>query len=61
MTRGPRGIRIEWSRYNNGIAAGQIIWDGRHVERRTRKAGYFLANFMGNEGYNGTVYGDQWL
>jgi hypothetical protein len=59
---GRRGIRIEWSRYNNSIASGQIIWDMHGMWKGVpEKLDDFLANYMGNEGYNGNVYSDQWL
>jgi hypothetical protein len=59
---GRRGIRIEWSRYNNSIASGQIIWDMDGMWKGVpEKLDDFLASYMGNEGYNGNVYSDQWL
>jgi hypothetical protein len=57
-----RGIRIEWSRYNENIAAGQVVWDaeGRWLNVPER-LDVFLQNFMGPEGYNGNMYSLPWL
>jgi hypothetical protein len=61
-TNGRRGIRIEWSRYNNNIAAGQIIWDTEGMWKGVpEKLDTFLSGFLGNEGYNGNFYNDEWL
>jgi hypothetical protein len=60
--KGMRGIRLEWSRYNQGIAAGQIVWDTEGMWKGVpERLDVFLANFMGNEGYNGGAYSDEWL
>ena len=60
--KGKRGIRIEWSRYNNNIAAGQIIWDDQGMWKGVpEKLDVFLQGFLGNEGYNGNSYSDEWL
>jgi hypothetical protein len=59
---GRRGIRVEWSRYNNNVAAGQIIWDTAGMWKGVpEKLDVFLSNFLGGEGYNGNAYSDQWL
>jgi hypothetical protein len=59
---GRRGIRVEWSRYNNSIASGQIIWDTEGMWKGVpEKLDDFLAHYLGSEGYNGNVYSDQWL
>ena len=60
--QGMRGIRIEWCRFNNSIAAGQVVWDLEGMWKGVPdKLDIFLANFMGKEGYQGKVYSDAWL
>jgi hypothetical protein len=59
---GTRGIRIEWSRYNDNIAAGQIVWDTEGLWKGVpERLDDFLQSFMGNEGYNGGAYSGEWL
>jgi hypothetical protein len=59
---GMRGIRIEWSRYNNNVAAGQLVWDTEGMWKGVpERLDIFLANFLGTEGYNGGSYSDEWL
>jgi hypothetical protein len=60
--QGMRGIRIEWSRYNENIAKGQVVWDTDGMWRNVpERLDVFLANFIGSEGYTGNAYGDEWL
>jgi hypothetical protein len=60
--KGKRGIRIEWCRYNNNVAAGQIIWDELgHWRGVPDKVADFCENFRGTEGYNGKQYSSPWL
>jgi hypothetical protein len=60
--KGMRGIRIEWSRYNNSIATSQIIWDLDGMWKGVpEKLDVFLSNYMGTEGFNGNVYSNEWL
>jgi hypothetical protein len=60
--KGMRGIRIEWSRYNDDVAAGQIIWDLDGMWKGVpEKLDTFLSNFLGTEGFNGNVYSNEWL
>jgi hypothetical protein len=59
---GMRGIRIEWSRFNNGIAAGQTVWDTQGMWKGVpERLDLFLQSFIGNEGYNGNAYNGDWL
>ena len=61
-SKGMRGIRIEWCRFNNNIAAGQVIWDTEGMWKCVaERLDVFLAGFMGTEGYNGGSYSDDWL
>lgn len=60
--QGMRGIRVEWCRFNNSIAAGQIVWDLDGMWKGVpEKLDVFLASFMGSEGYQGKAYSDEWL
>jgi hypothetical protein len=60
--KGMRGIRLEWSRYHNNAAAGQIIWDVDGFWKGVpHKLDGFLANYTGKEGYQGNGYSDEWL
>jgi hypothetical protein len=61
-SKGTRGIRIEWSRYANNVAAGQVIWDTEGMWKGVpERIDSFLANYTGREGYNGGAYSDAWL
>jgi hypothetical protein len=61
-SKGKRGIRIEWCRFNNSIAAGQIVWDDEGMWKGVpEKLDVLLENFHGNEGYNGNSYSGEWL
>lgn len=61
-SKGKRGIRIEWSRYNNNVAAGQTIWDDQGMwVGIPEKLDDFIAHYAGTEGFNGNVYGGEWL
>lgn len=59
---GMRGIKVEWCRYNNDVAKGQVVWDfdgmwvGVPAKLKT-----FLEEYHGDEGYNGNVYSYDWL
>jgi hypothetical protein len=60
--KGKRGVRIEWSRFNNNIAANQVIWDEQGLFRGIpEKLDIFLQNFSGSEGFNGNSYSGEWL
>ena len=57
-----RGIRIEWCRYNNSIARGQVVWDDEGMWKGVpEKLDIFLESFTGKEGYNGRAYSGQWM
>ena len=59
---GMRGIRIEWSRFNNGIATGQVVWDTEGMWKGVpERLDIFLQSFLGSEGYNGNAYNGDWL
>jgi len=59
---GKRGIRVEWCRFNNGAATGQIIWDHEGMWLNVpQKLSVLLRSFKGDEGYNGNGYGVEWL
>jgi hypothetical protein len=59
---GKRGIRIEWARYNQGVAAGQVVWDDEGMWQNVpEKLDVFLAGFKGTEGYAGRAYSATWL
>jgi hypothetical protein len=60
--KGKRGIRVEWCRYNNNVAAGQILWDEKGLWKGMPELlDDFLPNFKGAEGYNGNQYSGEWL
>lgn len=57
-----RGIKVEWCRYNSGVAAGQVIWDEQGFWQGVpQKLSVFLRRFKGDEGYNGKAYSAEWL
>ncbi len=59
---GKRGIRVEWCRFNNGAAAGQIVWDHEGMwANMPQELSVFLRNFKGDEGYNGNGHSAEWL
>lgn len=59
---GTRGIRVEWCRYNNDAAAGQIVWDTEGNWRGVpEKLDTFLVHYTGREGYAGNAYSGDWL
>jgi hypothetical protein len=61
-SKGTRGIRIEWSRFNNNIAAGQVVWDTEGMWKGVpERLDLFLQSFMGTEGYAGNAYSGEWL
>lgn len=59
---GMRGIRVEWCRYHNNAARGQVIWDAEGFWKGIpERLDDFLANYKGTEGYNGNRYDGEWL
>ena len=60
--QGMRGVRIEWCRYNNNVASGQIVWDTdglwRGVPARVHS---FIRGFTGKEGYSGNAYNTKYI
>lgn len=57
-----RGIRVEWCRYNNGAAQGQIVWDLDGMwDNIPQRLSIFLREFNPTCGYNGRVYSTDWL
>lgn len=60
-TGGRRYIKIEWRRYNNGAAVGQVIWDTTLWEGVPERLSVFLRHFSGTEGYKGLAYDLPWL
>ncbi len=58
---GRRYLKIEWCRYNNGAAVGQVIWDTNLWEGVPERLSVFLRHFSGTEGYKGLAYDLPWL
>ena len=57
-----RGMRIEWSRYNNNAAAGQTIWDTEGMWRGAPDRIHdFIRDYKGDEQYNGNAYSTAFL
>jgi hypothetical protein len=61
-SKGKRGIRIEWCRYNANAAAGQVVWDEEgYWHGVPDKVADFCENYKGTEGYKGIQYSSPWL
>ena len=59
---GMRGVRIEWCRYNNNVASGQIVWDQEGLWRGVpNRVHSFIRGFTGKEGYTGNVYSTKYI
>ncbi len=59
---GRRGIKIEWCRYYNNVAAGQVVWDIEGMWSGVpEKVSEFLRGYTGEQGYNGNAYDLEWL
>jgi hypothetical protein len=60
--QGMRGIRIDWCRFHENAAAGQVVWDLDGMWKNVpEKLDVFLASYTGTEGYKGLAYSDEWL
>lgn len=60
--KGVRGIRVEWCRYNNNVAAGQVVWDTDGMWRGVpAKVHSFIRGYAGTESYNGNQYSVKFL
>ncbi len=59
---GMRGIRVEWCRYNGGVAQGSVIWDVNGMwQGAPERIHEFIREYKGTEGYNGNSYSSLWL
>ncbi len=60
---GRRGVRIDWTRYNDNVAKDAIIWDtpGQYWAGVPRMVGEFVRGYQGTENYTGTAYSLTWL
>lgn len=57
-----RGVRIDWTRFNNNVAKGQIVWDFDGMWRNTpARLGQFVRHYTPDCGYAGRCYNSKWL
>lgn len=61
-SKGRRGMRIEWCRYNDGCSVGQTIWDTEGMWKGVpQRLSVFLRKYHPSCGYNGGAYSLEWL
>ncbi|MFM8321937.1 MAG: AAA family ATPase [Chloroflexota bacterium] len=58
---GKRYVKIDWCRYNNNVAAGQVIFDTEMWAGVPQRISTFIRRFRGTEGYKGVAYSCEWL